>query len=121
MKVPANHHGKACRLLDREAVVEVLADLQRYVPQQDPRQTLMGDPTWILRLERRALCMHGAWAHGASFQLLRTRRTATMIRGSAGLLQWLRRTFMYLSSSSLGLALALASVTQHQSQVVHKF
>jgi hypothetical protein len=61
-----NDREEACRLLDREAVAEVLAELQLYVPQQDPRQTLLGDPTWMLRLERRALCVHGAWAHVAS-------------------------------------------------------
>lgn len=33
---------------------EVLEELQRYVPSQDPRQTLLRDPTWLLRLERSA-------------------------------------------------------------------
>lgn len=34
-------------------MAEVLAELRRYVPQQDPRHTLLADLSWLLRLERR--------------------------------------------------------------------
>jgi hypothetical protein len=96
----------------------VLADLQRYVPQQDPRQTLLGDPTWILRLERRALGMHGAWAHGTSLPKFGGWRPANEIHAIAGLLQCLRLIFTCLKhfGSALGLALCThASVTRRQS------
>jgi hypothetical protein len=42
----------ACRFLDVEGVQEVLAELQRLMPQHDPRQVLLADPTWLLRVER---------------------------------------------------------------------
>ncbi|KAK9837304.1 hypothetical protein WJX81_005157 [Elliptochloris bilobata] len=44
--------SKHPRLLDGTAVEEVLTEMRRYVPSKDPRQALLDDPTWLLRLER---------------------------------------------------------------------
>ncbi|KAL4857589.1 hypothetical protein ACK3TF_002438 [Chlorella vulgaris] len=40
------------RFLDAELVSEVLEELRRLMPDSDPVQTLLADPTWMLRLER---------------------------------------------------------------------
>ena len=40
------------RLLDSEAVEEVLGEMARYMPNTDPRQALISDPTWLTRMER---------------------------------------------------------------------
>lgn len=42
------------RLLDAEAVDEVLEELRRLMPQHNPVQLLLQDPSWLLRVERGA-------------------------------------------------------------------
>ena len=39
-------------MLDSEAVGEVLAELRRLMPGQDPADLLLRDPSWLLRVER---------------------------------------------------------------------
>jgi hypothetical protein len=41
-----------CRLLDSEAVSEVLMELRRLMANQDPVRLLLSDPSWMLRVER---------------------------------------------------------------------
>lgn len=41
-----------CSLLDGELVQEVLDELHRLMPKQDPRQTLLRDPSYISKVER---------------------------------------------------------------------
>ena len=41
--------GVPCRFLDPTLVGEVLADLKRFMPDKDPRELLLNDPTWVLR------------------------------------------------------------------------
>lgn len=40
------------RFLESELVREVLEELQRLMPGRDPKQTLLSEPTWLLRVER---------------------------------------------------------------------
>ncbi|PSC71746.1 ATP-dependent zinc metalloprotease FTSH mitochondrial [Micractinium conductrix] len=40
------------RFLDAELVGEVLSELRRLMPAADPVATLLGDPSWLLRVER---------------------------------------------------------------------
>lgn len=42
------------RFLDSEAVGEVLEEMRRLMPNQDPAVMLLRDPSWLLRVERGA-------------------------------------------------------------------
>ena len=44
--------GVLCRFIDAEAVEEVLQEMSRLMPKQDPRMVLLRDPSWLLRVER---------------------------------------------------------------------
>ena len=41
-----------CRLLDAEAVEEVLGELQRLMPNQDNKRFLINNPGWMTKVER---------------------------------------------------------------------
>ena len=44
--------GDLCRFVDAEAVEEVLEEMSRLMPKQDPKMVLLRDPSWLLRVER---------------------------------------------------------------------
>ena len=44
--------GTLCRFVDAEAVEEVLEEMGRLMPNQDPKMVLLRDPSWLLRVER---------------------------------------------------------------------
>ena len=44
--------GLSRRFVDAEAVEEVLEEMSRLMPKQDPKMVLLRDPSWLLRVER---------------------------------------------------------------------
>ena len=38
--------------MDAEAVEEVLEEMSRLMPKQDPKMVLIRDPSWLLKVER---------------------------------------------------------------------
>lgn len=46
------HAPPTPRLFDTDLVAEVLDELARLMPTHDPRQVLLSDPSWVLKVER---------------------------------------------------------------------